>query len=90
MTPKENKALTKKQILLRMDQLTLQIDNNQKAVYDLCQTLTDYMHMQGEFDNFADYRAKIFGLDTEIPTRWSAFLKFCKDKYLQLKKKLDF
>jgi hypothetical protein len=46
--------------------------------------------MQGEFDNFAEYRQKLFGLDTEIPTRWSVFSKFCKTKYLKLKKKLDF
>ena len=73
-----------------MDQLSLQIDNNQKAVYDLCRTLTDYMHMQNEFDNFAEYRQKLVGLDAGIPTRWSVFCKFCKTKYLQLKKKLDF
>ena len=90
MIPRENKALTRKQIKNRIDQLSLQIDNNQRAVYDLCQTLTDYMHMQGEFDNFAEYRQKLFGLDTEIPTRWSVFSKFCKTKYLKLKKKLDF
>jgi hypothetical protein len=46
--------------------------------------------MQGEFDNFAEFRQKLFGLDTQIPTRWSKFSKFCKIKYLQLKKKLDF
>ena len=68
----------------------MQIDNNQRAVYDLCQTLTDYMHMQGEFDNFAEYRQKLFGLDAEIPTRWSKFQKFIKDRYLQWKKVLDF
>ena len=88
MTLKQNKALTRKQIKNWMDQLSLQIDNNQRAVYDLCQTLTDYMHMQGEFDNFAEYRQKVFGLDTEIPTRWSVFSKFLKSRYLQLKKRL--
>ena len=90
MTPGHNKALTRKQIKNWMDQLSLQIENNQRAVYDLCQTLTDYMHMQGEFDNFAEYRQKLFGLDAGIPTRWSVFSKFCKTKYLKLKKKLDF
>ena len=90
MKPKLNKALTRKQIHNRLDQISLQLDNNQKAVYDLCQTLSDYMHMQGEFDNFAEYRQKLFGLSAEIPTRWSVFSKFCKTKYLQLKKKLDF
>jgi hypothetical protein len=48
------------------------------------------MQMQGEFDNFAEYRQKIFGLDAGIPTRWSVFSKFFKNIYLQLKKKLDF
>ena len=90
MRPKVNKALTKKQILNRIDQLSLQIDNNQKAVYDLCRTLSDYMHMQGEFDNFSEYRETLLGLSAGIPTRWSVFSKFCKTKYLQLKKKLDF
>ena len=90
MIPKQNKALTRKQIKNWLDQLSLQIENNQRAIYDLCQTLNDYMHMQGEFDNFSEYRQKVFGLDAEIPTRWSEFSKFCKDKYLKLKKKLDF
>jgi hypothetical protein len=48
------------------------------------------MSMQGEFENFAEYREKVLGLSAEIPTRWSVFQKFCKDRYLQLKKKLDF
>ena len=90
MTPKHNKALTRKQIKNWMDQLSLQIDNNQRAVYDLCQTLSDYMHMKNDFDNFSDYRQEILGFTTRIPTRWSVFSKFCKDRYLQLKKKLDF
>ena len=90
MIPKENKALTRKQIKNWIDQLSLQIDNNQRAVYDLCQTLTDYMHMNGDFDNFAEYRQELLGFTSRIPTRWSVFSKFCKIKYLQLKKKLDF
>ena len=82
--------MTKKQIQEALDQISLQLDNNQRAVYDLCQTLHDYMHMQGEFDNFTEYRQKVFGLDSEIPTHWSKFKKFCKSKYLKLKKSLDF
>ena len=73
-----------------MDQLSLQIDNNQKAVYDLSRTLRDYMEMQNEFENFAEYREKVFGLSAEIPTRWSVFSKAIKDKYLQVKKLLAF
>ena len=90
MKPKLNKALTRRQIHNRLDQISLQIDNNQKAVYDLCRTLSDYMHMQGEFDNFSEYRLELLGLSAGIPTRWSVFSKFFKAKYLQLKKKLDF
>ena len=84
------KKATYKELIEYLDQATLRIENNQRAIYDLCQTLNDYMHMQGEFDNFSEYRQKVFGLDAEIPTRWSKFSKFCKSKYLKLKKKLDF
>ena len=48
------------------------------------------MEMQGEFVHFAEYREKLFGLSTEIPTRWSVFSKFLKDRYLKLKKVLAF
>jgi hypothetical protein len=48
------------------------------------------MEMQGQFENFAEYRQKVLGLDAQIPTRWSVFRKFFKNKYLQLKKILDF
>ena len=90
MKLKSNKALTKKQILSYLDQLSLQIDNNQREIYELTRIFKDYMSMQGEFENFAEYREKVLGLSAEIPTRWSVFQKFCKDRYLQLKKKLDF
>ena len=90
MIPKENKAMTRKQVKNWIDQLSLELDNNQRAVYDLCQTLMDYMHMQGEFDNFAEYRQELLGFTSRIPTRWSVFSKFCKSRYLSLKKKLDF
>jgi hypothetical protein len=36
-----------------------------------------------------DLRAE-FGSAAQIPTRWSVFKKFFKDRYLQLKKKLDY
>ena len=73
-----------------LDQLSLQIDNNRREIYDLSRAFKDYMEMQNEFVNFAEYREKLFGLSAQIPTRWSKFSKFCKGKYLQLKKILDF
>jgi hypothetical protein len=82
--------LTRKQILTYLDQLTLQIENNKREVYELTRVLKDYMAMQGEFENFAEYREKLLGLSAEIPTRQSVFFKSIKDKYLQIKKILDF
>ena len=73
-----------------MDQLSLRIDNNQREIYDLSRTLRDYMEMQDEFANFAEYREKGLGLSAQIPTRWAVFLKAIKVKYLQLKKILAF
>tara|TARA_R100001594_G_scaffold73794_3_gene108361 strand:+ start:217 stop:429 length:213 start_codon:yes stop_codon:yes gene_type:complete len=68
----------------------MQIENNSRAIYDLTRTFKDYMEMQGEFENFAEYREKVFGLSAQIPTRWSEFKKFSKNIYLKLKKVLDF
>ena len=73
-------------------QLELQVKNNQQAVYDIAQIFSDYAEMRGKTNAFKRYTHKKygFGSPTEIPTRWSVFFKFFKDKYLQLKKKLDF
>ena len=73
-------------------QLEMQVKNNQQAVYDIAQIFSDYAEMRGKTNAFKRYNHKKygFGSDAEIPTRWSVFFKFCKDRYLQLKKKLDF
>ena len=73
-----------------MDQLLLQMENNNRALYDAVAIITDYIAMKGDTTKFAEYRSTQFGLDAGIPTRWSKFQKLIKDKYLQLKKVLDF
>ena len=73
-----------------MDQLLLQMENNNRAVYDAVAVITDYISMKGDTTKFAEYRSTQFGLDAQIPTRWSKIKKFIKDKHLQLKKVLDF
>ena len=73
-----------------MDQLLLQMENNNRAVYDAVAVITDYISMKGDTTKFAEYRSTQFGLDAQIPTRWSVFQKFIKDSYLKLKKVLDF
>jgi len=51
--------------------------------------MTDYIAMRGRENQLNDYmREKHLGSDAGISTRWSVFLKFFKDKYLQLKKSL--
>ena len=73
-------------------QLELQVKNNQQAVYDIAQIFSDYAEMRGKTNAFKRYNHKKYGFGSaaEIPTRWSVFSNFCKTKYLQLKKKLDF
>jgi len=73
-----------------MDQLLLQMENNNRAVYDAVAVITDYIGMKGDTTKFAEYRSTQFGLDSRIPNRWSQFKKFIKDRYLQLKKILVF
>ena len=87
---RQTKSPTRKQILSYVDQLCLQIENDKKAIYDTLEIFTDYIEMKGETKKFAEYRSAKFGSLTQIPTRWSVFWKFIKDKYLQLKKKLDY
>ena len=70
--------------------MALRVENNERAVNELTRVFKDYMEMQNEFENFAEYREKILGLSARIPTRWSVFLKFFKTKYLSLKKLLAF
>mgnify|MGYP003149662219 CR=1 FL=1 len=72
-----------------LDQTNLRIENNQKAVYDLSQVLTDYIEMRGDGDKLnAWMKEKHLGSDAGIDTYWSVFFKFFKDRYLQLKKRL--
>ncbi len=68
-----------------------QLKNNQQAVYDVSQVLTDYVELRGKSNALNTFmRKKHLGSSAEIPTRWSVFLKSIQDRYLQLKKKLDF
>ena len=85
-----SKKVTYKQLLDYLGQLEIQVKNNQQAVYDIAQIFSDYAEMRGKTNAFKRYNHKKygFGSSAEIPTRWSVFSKFFKDKYLQLKKKL--
>ena len=87
-----SKKVTYKQLLSYITQLELEVKNNQQAVYDIAQIFSDYAAMRGKTNAFKRYTHKKYGFGSraEIPTRWSVFFKFFKDKYLQLKKKLDF
>ena len=85
-----SKKVTYKQLLDYLGQLEIQVKNNQQAVYDIAQIFSDYAEMRGKTNAFKRYNHKKygFGSSAEIPTRWSVFSKFFKDKYLQLKKNL--
>ncbi len=85
-----NKKVTYKQLLNYIEQLELQLKNNQQAVYDIAQIFSDYADMRGKSKAFRKYTNRKYGLgsDAQIPTRWSVFFNFLKDKYLQLKKRL--
>ena len=85
----KKKKATYKEMMEYLDQANLSIENNQRAIYDLSQVMTDYIAMRGRENQLNDYmREKHLGSDAGISTRWSVFLKFFKDKYLQLKKSL--
>ena len=73
-------------------QLEMQVKNNQQAVYDIAQIFSDYAEMRGKTNAFKRYNHKKYGFGSaaEIPTHWSVFCKFFKDKYLKLKKRLAF
>ena len=85
-----SKKVTYKQLMDYIGQLEMQVKNNQQAVYDVAQIFSDYADMRGKTNAFKRYNHKKygFGSDAEIPTRWSVFCKFFKDRYLKLKKKL--
>ena len=69
-----------------------QLKNNQQAVYDIAQVFSDYAEMRGNSEAFKKYQSMKYGFGSSagIPTRWSVFWKYCKDRYLQLKKLLAF
>jgi hypothetical protein len=71
--------------------LETQLENNQRAVYDVSQILTDYVEFRGKSKGLNRFmRKKHLGSSTQIESKWKVFCKFLKDKYLQLKKILDF
>jgi len=83
------KKATYRQMMDYLDQTNLRVENNQRAVYDLSQVFTDYVEMRGKSKHLNDFmQKKHLGSPTEIPTRWSVFYKYLKDRYLQLKKVL--
>ena len=66
-----------------------QLKNNQQAVYDVSQVLTDYVELRGKSKALNVFmKKKYLGSHAEIPTRWSVFIKSFKDSYLKLKKRL--
>ena len=83
-----SKKVTYKQLMEYIAQLETQVKNNQQAVYDIAQIFSDYAEMRGKTNAFKRYNHKKYGFGSaaEIPTRWSVFCKYCKDRYLQLKK----
>jgi len=86
----KTKKVTYKQLMNYIEQLELQVQNNQKAVYDVSGLLNEYVEMKKDVKKLQSHMQKRFGSDAEIPTRWSVFSKFIKNKYLQLKKVLVF
>jgi len=85
----KSKKVTYRQLMDYISQLEIQLKNNQQAVYDLSQVLTDYVEFRGKSKALnAFMQKKYLGSDAGIPTRWSVFIKFFKDKYLKLKKVL--
>ena len=86
----KTKKVTYKQLMNYIEQLEMQVQNNQKAVYDVSGLLNEYVEMKKDVKKLQNHMQKRFGSDAEIPTRWSVFSKFIKNKYLQLKKVLVF
>ena len=86
----KTKKVTYKQLMNYIEQLELQVQNNQKAVYDVSGLLNEYVEMKKDVKKLQNHMKKRFGSDAQIPTRWSVFFKFIKNKYLQLKKVLVF
>jgi len=87
---KSNKA-TYRQLMDYIKVLETQLENNQRAVYDVSQVLTDYVELRGKSKALNRFmQKKHLGSRAQIESKWTLFCKFCKDSYLSLKKKLDF
>ena len=85
----KSKKVTYRQLMDYITTLETQLKNNQQAVYDLSQVLTDYVEYRGKGKGLnAFMKKKHLGSRTEIPTRWSVFWKSLKDSYLRIKKSL--
>ena len=87
----KSKKVTYRQLMEYITVLETQLKNNQAAVYDLSQVLTDYVEFRGKSKGLNRFmRKKHLGSASQIQTRWSVFWNSIKDRYLQLKKKLDY
>lgn len=87
----KSQKVTYKQMMAYIAELEMQLKNTHQAVYDTSQLLTDYLEMRGKSKSLERFmRNKYLGCDAEIPTRWSLFVKSIKDRYLRIKKKLDY
>ena len=73
-----------------IEQLEIQIQNNQRAVYDVSGLLNEYVEMRKDVSKLQKHMKKRFGSDAGIQTRWSVFCNYCKNSYLKLKKILAF
>ena len=91
MKSKVTKKVTYKQLMNYISVLETQLENNQRAIYDLSQVLTDYVEFRGKSKGLNRFmKKKHLGSPSQTPTKWEVFCKFFKDSYLQLKKILDF
>ena len=85
----KSKKVTYRQLMEYITVLETQLKNNQTAVYDLSQVLTDYVEFRGKSKGLNRFmRKKHLGSVTQIGSKWEVFCKFFKDRYLQLKKRL--
>ena len=85
----KSKKVTYRQLMEYITVLETQLKNNQAAVYDLSQVLTDYVEFRGKSKGLNRFmRKKHLGSVTQIGSKWEVFCKFFKDSYLQLKKRL--
>ena len=87
----KQRKVTYKQLMSYIEQLEIQVRNNERAVYDMSQVLTDYVEMRGKSKRLNRFmKKKHLGSSAEIESVWKRFFKSIKDKYLQLKKTLVF